>query len=337
VNPLNLFRTIDAHAGGEPLRLIFEGFPAPRGKTMIDKRDWAGRNADGIRRVLMFEPRGHVDMCGAVLTEPVSPGSHAGVLFMHNRGYHALSGSGIVALTTIVLERGLLMPGGDGRTIVFDTPAGIVRAHATFAGEEPATRVERVSYVNVPSFVLHGGLPIKVGARPLRVDVAFGGGFYAIVDSEAAGLGVNPALAPELRRVGGEIRAAVESAQAIAHPDEPRLEGLDGVIFTAPPTDERADLRSVTVFANGAIDRSPGGNSTAAVMAVLAAMGLIAEEGLFTHEGITGSHFTGRISSRTVVGEYEAIVATLDASAWITGEHTFQVDEADPLREGFLL
>src|SRR5947207_7332966 len=120
--------TIDAHAAGEPLRLIVNGFPSPHGKTMLDKREWLKHHADHLRRALMLEPRGHADMCGAILTEPVSPGSHAGVLFMHNNGYSTLSGHGIIAVTTIALERGLIDPGGDGASIVFDTRAGTIPA-----------------------------------------------------------------------------------------------------------------------------------------------------------------------------------------------------------------
>src|SRR5207249_6473734 len=123
-------KTIDAHAAGEPLRLIVDGFPAPRGKTMLEKREWVKRHADALRRALMLEPRGHADMYGAVLTEPVSPGSHAGVLFMHNEGYSTMCGHGIVAVTTIALERGLLVPGGDEATVVYDAPAGTIRARA---------------------------------------------------------------------------------------------------------------------------------------------------------------------------------------------------------------
>src|SRR6266850_2281468 len=147
-------KTIDAHAAGEPLRLIVDGFPAPRGKTMLEKRDWVKRHADHLRRALMLEPRGHADMYGAILTEPVSPGSHAGVLFMHNEGYSTMCGHGIVAVTTIALERGLIMPGPDGATIVYDSPAGTIRARANLSD----SRVHTVSFVNVPSFVLHGGL-----------------------------------------------------------------------------------------------------------------------------------------------------------------------------------
>src|SRR5881275_2408773 len=150
-------KTIDAHAAGEPLRLIVEGFPSPRGRTMLDKREWVRRRADHLRRALMLEPRGHADMYGAVLTEPVSPGSHAGVLFMHNEGYSTMCGHGIIAVTTIALERGLVDPGGGGDAVVYDAPAGTIRARADRPGGADG-RVERVAFENVPSFVLHGGL-----------------------------------------------------------------------------------------------------------------------------------------------------------------------------------
>jgi len=260
-------KTIDAHAAGEPLRLIVDGFPAPRGKTMLEKRDWVKRHADHLRRALMLEPRGHADMYGAILTEPVSPGSHAGVLFMHNEGYSTMCGHGVVAVTTIALERGLLMS-GDGTTVVYDAPAGTIRARARLgaeraggAGPEPgaaggpggpgrASRVESVAFVNVPSFVLHGGLTVKLASRQIRADVAFGGAFYAIVDSEAVGLPIDVPHLPELRRVGMEIKHAIEAARTIVHPLEPGLKGIYGTIFTGPPEDERADLRNVTIFAD---------------------------------------------------------------------------------------
>src|SRR5260370_3440857 len=126
-------KTIDAHAAGEPLRLIVDGFPSPRGKTMLEKREWLKKHADHLRRALMLEPRGHADMYGAILTEPVSPGSHAGVLFMHNQGYGTMCGHGVVAVTTTAPARGLLMPGGDGTSVVYDSPAGTIRARARWA------------------------------------------------------------------------------------------------------------------------------------------------------------------------------------------------------------
>src|ERR1700681_4389235 len=326
-------KTVDAHAGGGPLRLVVDGFPAPSGRTLLDRRDWAVRHADHLRRSLMLEPRGHADMCGAVLTEPVSPGAHAGLLFMHNEGYGEMCGHGIIAVTTIVLERGLLMPGGDGATVVFDTPAGTIRARAscvTGCGnprEGDVVRVEHVSFLSVPSFVLHGGLSVKLGSRRVRADIAFGGVFYAIVDSEAAGLPIDVAHVPELRRAGMEIKGAVEAGWAIAHPLEPRLQGIHGTIFTGPPHDDCADLRTVAVFAAGAVGRSPSGTGAAAILAVLDAIGLIREDRPFVCESVVGTRLTVRVAGRTAVGQYEAIVPEVDGSAWIIGEQTFFVDE----------
>jgi proline racemase len=342
-------KTIDAHAAGEPLRLIVDGFPSPRGKTMLDKREWVLRHADHLRRALMLEPRGHADMYGAILTEPVAPGSHAGVLFMHNEGYSTMCGHGVIAVTTIALEHGLLMPGGDGTAVVYDSPAGAIRARATLRTGTPggpgtpggegagAVRVESVSFLNVPSFVLHGAMSVKLPSRQIRADVAFGGAFYAIVDSEAVGLPIDVAHLPELRRVGMEIKRAIEAQQDIVHPLEPGLRGVYGTIFTGPPHDAGADLRNVTVFADAEVDRSPCGTGTAAVMAVIDAMGLLSGDRPFVHESLIGTTFKGRVASRTAVSEYAAIVPELEGSAWITGEHTFVIDDSDPLKEGFRL
>jgi len=332
-------RTIDAHAAGEPLRLIVGGFPSPHGRTMLDKREWLKRHADHLRRALMLEPRGHADMYGALLTEPVMPGSHAGVLFMHNEGYSTMCGHGIIAVTTIALERGILVPGGDGCSIVYDAPAGAIRARAKRAGAaEGAGRVENVAFQNVPSFVLHGGLTVKLATRHIRADVAFGGAFYAIVDSEAVGLPIDAPHLPDLRRIGMEIKVAIEREQKIVHPLEPGLRGIYGTIFTGPPETTgkgAADLRNVTIFADAEVDRSPCGTGTAAVMAVIDAMGLLADDRPFVHESLIGTTFSGRLVGRTSVGEHAAIVPEIEGSAWITGEHTFLIDERDPLKSGF--
>src|SRR5919108_2273442 len=166
---MRTLRTIDAHAAGEPLRLIVDGFPAPQGRTMLEKREWVKKRSDHLRRALMLEPRGHADMYGAVLTEPVAPGSHAGVLFMHNEGYSTMCGHGVIAVTTIALERGLISPGGDGCSVLYDSPAGTIRARAAWPGRAGAAgraggagRVDSVAFQNVPSFVLHGGLTVKL-------------------------------------------------------------------------------------------------------------------------------------------------------------------------------
>jgi len=336
-------KTIDAHAAGEPLRLIVDGFPSPPCRTMLEKREWVKKKHDHLRRALMLEPRGHADMYGAVLTEPVSPGSHAGVLFMHNDGYSTMCGHGVIAVTTIALERGLIVAAGSEAEgaipIVYDSPAGTIRARAKCAGRAGeagrAGRIDSVSFVNVPSFVLHGGLDVQLPSRRVRADVAFGGAFYAIVDSEAVGLPIDAAHLPELRRAGMDIKHAVEASQTIVHPLEPGLRGIYGTIFTGPPNDASADLRNVTIFADAEVDRSPCGTGTAAVMAVLDAMGLLAEDRRFVHESLIGTQFRGRLAGRTAVGEYQAIVPEIEGSAWITGEHTFLIDDDDPLRDGF--
>jgi proline racemase len=298
---------------------------------MAAKRDWAIANADYLRRALLLEPRGHRDLCGALLTEPVSPGSHAGVLFMHNSGWSPMSGHGVMAVTTIALARTLIVSTADPDAVVFDTPAGTVRARASGAGN-----ARQVSFINVPSFVLHPGVPIVVGQRKLRADVAFGGAFYAIVDSEALGLGIDGARLPELRRAGVEIRHAVEAVRTIEHPADAGLRGLDGTIFTSPPRDDTAALRTVVVFAEQAAERSPGGTATAALMAVVDAMGLLDERTPFVHEGLIGTRFTGRLAGRTAVGDHPAIVADIAGSAAITGEHRFYLDD-DTLADGFLV
>jgi proline racemase len=329
-------RTIDAHTAGEPLRLIVDGFPRVPGATILEKREWVRRHCDDLRTALMLEPRGHADMYGAVLTEPEHADSDAGVLFMHNEGYSTMCGHGVIAVVTIALERGLLVPRPEREEIRLDSPAGTIRARAKISRTGDRTRVSSVSFQNVPSFVLHAGVPVTVGQRTLQADVAFGGAFYAIVDSEAAGIPILPSRLPDLRRTGMEIKAGVEAAVRVAHPHEPRLQGIYGTIFTGPAADG-ADLRNVTIFAEAEVDRSPCGTGTCAVMAVLAGMGLLGRDQTFVHESIIGTRFRGGIAGETFVSEIPAIVPEIEGDAWITGEHTFVIDGNDPLRRGFRL
>ena len=330
-----ILRTIDAHTAGEPLRLIVDGWPSPKGRTVLERREWARKHQDRLRRILMFEPRGHTDMYGALLIEPERPDSDAGVLFMHNEGFSTMCGHGIIAVTTLALERGLITTKGDEAALVLDAPAGQIRSRAEIETRDGRRRVRRVSFVNVPSFVLASAVPVRVGARTIPVDVAFGGAFYAIVDAETAGLPIDPARLTDLRQMGMAIKHAVESAITVVHPAEPGLHGIYGTIFTGPPTKPGADLRNVTIFAEAEVDRSPCGTGTCAVLAVLDAMGLASES--FVHESIIGTTFSARIGGRTTVGEHAAIVPELSGEAFVTGEHTFIVDDEDPLRDGFRL
>jgi proline racemase len=330
-----IIRTIDAHAAGEPLRLIVDGFPSVEGATMQDKREWLRANHDHLRTALMWEPRGHIDMYGALLTEPERADSDAGVLFMHNAGYSTMCGHGVIAVATIAIERGLITP-RRADEIVLDTPAGQVYARPRVSAV-PDTRVASVSFRNVPSFVLHAAVPVRLDGRTLQADVAFGGAFYAIVDSEAAGLAISGERLAELRRAGMAIRRAVESAVRVEHPEQPELHGIYGTIFTGPPTSADADLRNVTIFAESEVDRSPCGTGTCAVMAVLAAMGILTPEQTFTHESIIGTRFRGRVAAEVMVGNLQAIEPEIEGEAYITGEATFIIDERDPLAYGFSL
>ena len=323
-------RTIDAHAAGQALRLVAGGFPRPRGPTMAAKRDWLRKRWDRLRRALMCEPRGHAGMCGAVLTEPVTPGAHAGLIFMHAGGYAPMSGHGVIAAVTIALERGLLQLADPAAEIVLDTPAGQVTARAERAG----SRIARVSFRNVPAFVLQPGVTVRLGARQVTVDVAFGGAFYALADGESLGAAVRPAGLPELRRLGSELRAAVDSAVAPVHPGDPGLRGIHGVLVVGAPDDGAADLRSVTIFADARVDRSPSGTGTAAAMAVVDALGMLAPDRPFVHESLAGTRFVGRLEQRTTVDDRPAIVVRIAGEAWITGEHEFEIDEDDPLAAG---
>jgi proline racemase len=343
---IHRIQTIDAHAAGEPLRLIIDGLPAPEGRTMLEKRAWAQKRLDHFRKSLILEPRGHLDMYGALLTEPVTRDANAGVLFMHNEGWSTMCGHGIIAVTTIAIERSLIWskghnPGNGTKPtsaeIRYDTPAGVVQARAHLAHHGDAVRVESVAFRNVASFVFEASLMVPVGGRKIPVDVAFGGAFYAIVDAEAAGVPIDAAHLPELRKLGMTIAREVERLRRVVHPNDAGLEGIYGTIFTAPAHLPDAHLRNVTIFADAEVDRSPCGTGTAAVMAVLNDMGLLLDDVPFIHESIVGTTFKGRVIDRVEVGERSAIVPEIEGSAWITGEHTFLIDGDDPLKAGFRL
>lgn len=334
---IRVVKTIDAHVGGQPLRLIVDGVPGVSGRTSAQQRDAWMRHADSYRRALVLEPRGHQDMSAAVLTAPTSPGAHAGLIFMDAAGYPPMSGHSVIAAATIAIERALIVASSDQEheiDLVFDTPAGTVHALARIEARG-ARRVDAVTVTNVPAFVYAPSVAVKVGARDVRVDIAYGGAFYAIVDTESVGIPLSVTRLPELRRMGIEIARAAGNTLKPVHPLDATLEGIHGVIFTGPPGDPEAHLRNVTVRRGGSIDRSAGGTGTSAVMAVLDAMGLLPGGEPFVHEGLSGALIRGRAVQRTIVGEWPAVITQLEGAAWITGEHTFLLDDDDPLGEGF--
>ena len=279
-------------------------------------------------------------MTAALLVEPTFPGAHAGLLFMDADGYPSMSGHGLIAATTIALERGLLFSTehaeGDAH-LAIETVAGLMQVHARVDTRRGSPRVDSVTFTNVPAFVAAAARPVTIGPRELRVDVAFGGAFYAIVDTEAVGIPLDPTRVPDLRRLGHDLLASLNSAQPFVHPLETAITGVSAVIFTGLPHDPEAHLRNVTVTRGGAVDRSAGGTGTSAVMAVLDAMGLLPEGQPFVHEGLLGSLLRGAAIRRTSVGEYAALITEIEGAAWIIGEHIFDLDDDDPFRDGFRL
>jgi proline racemase len=333
---IRVVKTIDAHVGGQPIRLIVDGVPTPTGKSSPQQRDWWQRHADTYRRALILEPRGHQDMTAMLFTQPTSPHADAGLLFMDASGYPSMSGHGVIAAATIALERGLIVTttGDTSHTeLTFDTPAGAVHADARTEHHGGRASVDSVAVTNVPAFVYAPAVGVRIGTRDVRVDVAYGGAFYAIVDTESVGVPLTAARLSDLRRLGIEICAAAAALRPV-HPTDGSIVGMSGVVFTGPATDPEAHLRNVTVKSGGSIDRSPGGTGTSAVMAVLDAMGLLPDDEPFVHEGLGGALIRGRTVQRTIVGDFPALVTQIEAAAWITGEHTFLIDDDDPLSEG---
>ena len=305
--------TIDAEVAGEAVRLIVSGGPSVPGRTMAEKLKWLRRHGGELRRLLMLEPRGHAGMHGAMLTEPTSPKAHAGLLSMHAAGFPQVSGESIIGAVTIALEHKLIE--GVDDEVIIDTPVGLFRARprmgATGASGASGAlgAVSSVVVTGVPSFVESAGLVLKIGTRPIAVDIAFGGEFYAIADSEAIGIPIDIANADALVRMGRQITDAIES-------------DIHGTIFTGASRTV-ADLRSATVLDGEVLRRSPGMTGTAALMSVIDAMGLLTDDRGFTHEGVLGTTLQGSVVSRHQMGERRAVVPVIEGSASITGFHEF--------------
>jgi trans-L-3-hydroxyproline dehydratase len=323
--------TVESHAAGEPLRVVTDGLDPIPGGTILEKRRYARDRLDGLRRALVFEPRGHADMYGAIPTEPVTPDGDAGVLFMHNEGWSTMCGHGVIALVTVALETGLLT----GRAVVrLDTPAGRVTARPHREGE----RVRSVAFENVPSFVVSLDDHVMVpGVGDVRYDLAFGGAYYAFVDAASVGLEMTPERFRDLIAVGSAIKRAVMAARDIRHPQEPDLSFLYGTIFTGPALSDGADSRNVCVFAEGEVDRSPTGTGVSARVAIERARGRLAAGDTFVVESIIGTRFVGRIAREVRWEGYDAVVPEIEGSAWITGRNEILIAPDDPLAEGFIL
>jgi trans-L-3-hydroxyproline dehydratase len=325
--------TLDSHAAGEPLRIVTGGIDPIPGTTILDKRRYAGEHLDGLRRAIVFEPRGHADMYGAILTEPASSDGDLGVLFMHNEGWSTMCGHGIIALTTALLETGERT----GDVVRYDAPAGRVTARARRDG----ARVREVAFENVPSFAAALDQTVLVdGLGEVRYDLAFGGAFYAFVDADALGV---PLDAGGFRRcidVGMRIKRAVMASRPVLHPDSPDsldLSFLYGTILTGAAHRPGADSRNVCVFAEGEVDRSPTGTGVSARVAIEHARGRLRDGASFTVESIIGTRFRGRVVRAARVGQHDAVIPEVTGSAWTIGRSEFWIAPEDPLRDGFVL
>ena len=326
--------TVDLHTAGEPFRVITGGFPDLAGDTILARRRDARDRWDHLRRALMWEPRGHADMYGCIVTGAVTPGADFGVLFLHNEGYSTMCGHGIIAIATFAVETGMVKIRELDTTIRIDTPAGLVTAFARVQGG----RVRSVRFHNVPSFVLALDQEVDVpGLGLVRFDLAFGGAFYAYVAAEDLGLACSAGEFRRLIEAGMAIKRAVASSRAIAHPFEADLGFLYGTIFVAPAPEGSAHSRNVCVFAEGEVDRSPTGTGVSGRLAIHHARGEIREGEVIEIESIIGTRFSGQVVRTTTFGPYRAVIPEIGGSAHITGRHEFLIDPDDPLREGFLL
>lgn len=325
---------IEAHTAGEPLRVITGGLPPLAGRTILEKRRHFREAYDDLRTALMWEPRGHADMYGCVLTEPERPDSHCGVLFLHNEGFSTMCGHGIIGLTKVALEEGLLgLPAGTAELRI-DTPAGLVIATPRWE----RGRVVEVSFTNVASFVSALDQEVDVpGLGRLRVDVAFGGAFYAFCRAETLGLRLVPEEFRLLIDVGMRVKRAVMAALDLRHPFEPDLGFLYGTIIIGPAHDPRNGSRNVCIFAEGEVDRSPTGTGVSARAAVHFARGEIKLGEPFVVESLLGTTFSGRAVRETVCGSYPGVVPEVTGRAFITGRSEFELDPEDPLKYGFIL
>jgi trans-L-3-hydroxyproline dehydratase len=326
--------TIDAHTEGEPLRIITSGSPDLPGKTILARRRYCQKNLDHLRTALVWEPRGHADMYGCILTPPVTPEADIGVIFFHNEGYSTMCGHGIIAIATVVLETGVLPMTAPTTTVKIDTPAGLVTAHAKIAKR----RVKSVAFQNVPSFVLALDERIQVpGLGKISCDIAFGGAFYAYVKAKEVGLTCKPDKFRDFIEKGMAIKRAVMASRPVVHPFKKDLNFLYGTIFICSPHGKGTDSRTVCIFAEGEVDRSPTGTGVSGRLAILHARHKIALNQQIVIESIIGTRFTGRIVDTIAFGPHQAVIPEVEGSAYITGRHEFLIDPEDPLRNGFIL
>ncbi|MBI9087470.1 MAG: proline racemase family protein [Desulfobacterales bacterium] len=326
--------TIDAHTEGEPFRVITGGLPDLPGATILARRRYMRENLDHLRTALMWEPRGHADMYGCIVTPPVSAGADFGVLFLHNEGYSSMCGHGIIGITTVAVETGMVPKTEPETTVRIDAPAGLVTAHARVRDG----KVQSVRFHNVPSFVLAADETVDVpGLGSIRYDIAYGGAFYAYVQAQDAGVTTTAEDFPALVEKGMAIKRAVMDSRSIPHPFEEDLSFLYGTIFIGPPRGAGVHSSNVCIFAEGEVDRSPTGTGVSGRLALHYARGEIALGESIEIESIIGSRFSGKVVETTRFGPYNAVIPEVKGRAFLTGRHEFFIDPDDPLQKGFVL
>ncbi len=327
------FFCIDGHTCGNPVRLVAGGGPPLDGASMSERRQHFLAEYDWIRTGLMFEPRGHDMMSGSILYPSTHENCDIGVLFIETSGCLPMCGHGMIGTVTLALEEGLVTPREPGR-LVLETPAGVVTAEYRANGRY----VEAVKITNVPSFLHSEGLEVDCPELgPIRVDVAYGGNFYAIVEPQEHFRDVADLGPTDIQRISLELRRRINARYSFAHPEDPTITGCSHILWTGAPTKPEADARNAVFYGDKAIDRSPCGTGTSARMAQRVAQGRLSVGDSFVHESIIGSLFTGRVEAATSVANYPAIIPSIEGWARKTGHNTIFIDDRDPYAHGFQL
>ena len=315
------------HTGGEPLRIVVDGLPEIPGNSVLEKRRYFREHYDYIRTGLMWEPRGHADMYGAVLTS--STDADFDVFFLHNEGYSTMCGHAIIALTKFVIETKLT----DKSDISFNVPAGMIHASANIE----SGLVKEASFLNVPSYLYLRDQYIDLpNTGRIRFDIAYGGAFYAFVEAKDVGLTLRPDQFTHIIDCGRRIKQLVRQKFTIAHPFESDLSFLYGTIFTEPANDPGHHSRNVCIFADGELDRSATGSGVSARAALHYAKGELGRNERIVIESILGSTMSVDVTEVTRFGPYEAIIPQVTGEAWFVGRNEFYFDPEDPFRAGFI-
>ena len=327
------FHCIDAHTCGNPVRLIYRGGPELEGDSMLDRQQHFMAEYDWIRTSLMFEPRGHAMMSGSILYPSNRDDCDIGVLFVETSGCLPMCGHGTIGTVTIAIQHHLVEPRTPGR-LDLETPAGKVSVSYT----EEQGRVRSVRLTNVPSFLHSSGLEVdcpELGGT-LRFDIAYGGNFYAIVEPQEIYQDLACLTAADIIRLSPVLRERINERYSFTHPDDARLSHMRHLLWAGKPINPEADARNAVFYGDAAIDRSPCGTGTSSRMAQLAARGELSVGDVFVHESYIGSRFTGRVEAVTRVGDYPAIVPSIEGWARIYGHNVITVDpDDDPFWQGF--